>query len=59
MRQSATNRAQTWRMHFCEANGIDYVFGVAGNAVLDRAVDIAADDIRTRRALDQAPVVRG
>jgi len=27
--------------------------------VLNRAVDIAADDIRTRRALPQAPVMRG
>src|SRR5262245_1422261 len=46
-------------MDFCEQNGIDFVFGLAGNRVLDRAVDIAADDIRTRRALAQAPVMRG
>jgi Transposase DDE domain group 1 len=35
------------------------VFGLPGNAVLDRAVDVAADDIRTRRALDQKPCLRG
>jgi Transposase DDE domain group 1 len=46
-------------MDFCEQNRIDFVFGLAGNAVLDRAVDIAADDIRTRRALTQAPALRG
>ena len=34
--------------------GIDFIFGLPGNPVLNRAVDIAADDIRTRRALAQA-----
>jgi Transposase DDE domain group 1 len=46
-------------MDFCDKTGIDFIFGLSGNAVLDRAVDIAADDIRTRRALAQAPAVRG
>jgi hypothetical protein len=46
-------------MDFCEKNCIDFVFGLAGNPVLDRTVDTAADDIRTRRALSQAPVLRG
>ena len=46
-------------MDFCEKNTIDFVFGLAGNTVLDRAVDIAADDIRTRRALTAAPILRG
>lgn len=46
-------------MDFCDVNSIDFVFGLAGNGVLDRAVEIAADDIRTRRALKQAPVLRG
>jgi hypothetical protein len=46
-------------MDFCDKNRIDFVFGLAGNPVLDRAVDTAADDIRTRRALRQAPVLRG
>ena len=46
-------------MQWCEENGIDFVFGLPGNAVLDRAVDETADDIRTRRALDQKPCLRG
>ena len=46
-------------MAWCEANGIDYIFGLPGNAVLDRLVDEIADDIRTRRALGQKPCLRG
>ncbi len=46
-------------MEWCEENGIDFIFGLAGNGVLDRAVDESADDIRTRRALDQKPCLRG
>ena len=46
-------------MDWCEANGVDYLFGLPGNAVLDRLVDEAADDIRTRRALEKQPCRRG
>jgi hypothetical protein len=46
-------------MQWCEENGIDFVFGLPGNAVLGRAVDETADDIRTRRALDQKTRLRG
>ncbi len=46
-------------MEWCDENGIDFIFGLPGNAVLDRAVDESADDIRTRRALDQKPCLRG
>jgi hypothetical protein len=46
-------------MQWCEENGIDFVFGLPGNAVLGRAVDETADDIRTRRALDQKTFLRG
>jgi hypothetical protein len=46
-------------MDFCEATGISFVFGLSGNGTLARAVEIAADDIRTRRALQQAPGLRG
>jgi hypothetical protein len=46
-------------MAWCEDTGIDYVFGLPGNEVLARAVDVAADDIRTRRALDGKPCLRG
>jgi hypothetical protein len=45
-------------MAWCEANGLDYIFGLPGNAVLDRLVDPIADDVRVRRAEAQAAVVR-
>ncbi len=44
-------------MAWCEANGVDYVLGLPGNAVLDRLVEPAADDVRVRRAEEQAAVV--
>jgi hypothetical protein len=43
---------------WCEANGIDYIFGLAGNAVVDRLVEPVADDVRVRRAEAEAPVAR-
>jgi hypothetical protein len=45
-------------MAWCENNALDYLFGLPGNKVLQRLVDEAAD-IRTRRALEQKPVLRG
>ena len=45
-------------MVWCEANGVDYILGLPGNAVLDRLVELAADDVRVRRAEGEAPVVR-
>src|SRR6266851_2943830 len=45
-------------MEWCDENDIDFVFGLPGNTVLDRLVDATADDIRTRRALDQKPCLR-
>jgi Transposase DDE domain group 1 len=45
-------------MAWCEANGIDYIFGLPGNAAVKRLVEPAADDVRVRRAQAQAPVVR-
>lgn len=45
-------------MAWCEANGVDYILGLPGNAVLDRLVEPAADDVRVRRAEAQAPVLR-
>lgn len=45
-------------MAWCEANGIDYIFGLPGNAVLDRLTEPAADDVRVRHAECEAPVVR-
>ena len=46
-------------MDWCEANGVDYLFGLPGNRVLDRLIDEAADDVRTRRALEKKPCLRG
>ncbi len=45
-------------MAWCEANDVAYVLGLPGNAVLSRLVDVAADDVRVRRAEAQAAVVR-
>ena len=46
-------------MSWCEANCVDYIFGLSGNAVLDRLVDAAADDIRARRAEGRQAALRG
>src|SRR6185312_4926313 len=46
-------------MAWCEENGVGFVFGLPGNIILDRLVDEVADDIRTRRALEQKPALRG
>ena len=45
-------------MAWCEANGLTYIFGLAGNSVLDRMVDRIADDVRVRRAEAHADVAR-
>jgi len=46
-------------MDWCDTQGIDYVFGLPGNAVLTRAVKAAADHIRTHRAETANPCLRG
>lgn len=46
-------------MAWCEASDVDYILGLPGNAVLDRLVERAADDVRVRRAEEQSGVVRG
>ena len=46
-------------MDWCDTQGIDYVFGLPGNAVLTRAVEVAADHIRTHRAETANPCLRG
>src|SRR5271157_4052585 len=46
-------------MAWCEANAVDYIFGLPGNVVLSRLVEAAADDVRVRRAEAAAPVLRG
>jgi hypothetical protein len=45
-------------MAWCEDKGIDYIFGLPGNKVLDRQVEPVADAVRVRRAQTQAPVFR-
>jgi hypothetical protein len=45
-------------MAWCEANGVDYIFGLSGNAVLDQLVEPIADDVRVRRAEMQSDVRR-
>ena len=45
-------------MDFCDANGIDYVFGLSGNDVLRRLVEPIADDVRVRRAEANAAAIR-
>jgi len=37
-------------MEWCEDNGVDYIFGLAGNKVLDALAADLADDIKVRRA---------
>ncbi len=46
-------------MQWCEANGVDYVFGLPGSRPLSRAVDEKADEIRVERAQTQSACVRG
>jgi DDE family transposase len=45
-------------MEFCDEQGIDYVFGLAGNDALRRLVEPIADDVRVRRAEANAAVIR-
>jgi hypothetical protein len=45
-------------MAWCEANGVHYILGLPGNAVLARLVEPVADDVRVRHAEGPALVVR-
>jgi hypothetical protein len=45
-------------MEWCDENGIDFVFGLAGNDVLRRLVEPVADDVRVRRAEAGAATIR-
>ena len=45
-------------MAWCEANNVDYIFGLPGNAVLARLLEASADDVRVRRAEADAPLLR-
>jgi hypothetical protein len=46
-------------MSWCEVNGVDYIFGLGGNVVLDRLVEPAADDIRVPWAEGKLAALRG
>ena len=46
-------------MAWCEDNGVDYIFGLAGNSVLHRLSYEVADDLRVRRAEAGAGRMRG
>ena len=45
-------------MAWCEANGIDYIFGLAGNSVLHRQVYEAGDALKVMRAEQGAAKLR-
>jgi hypothetical protein len=45
-------------MTWCEDHGVDYVFGLGGNRVLDALVRDQAEELCVRRALDQAETLR-
>jgi hypothetical protein len=45
-------------MAVCEAEGINFVFGVATNANLRSLVEATADDARTRHAEEGVPALR-
>jgi hypothetical protein len=46
-------------MKWCESNGVDYIFGLAGTKTLAAKVEAAADAIRVERAEKGAEAVRG
>jgi len=46
-------------MAWCEANGIDYIFGLAEKPPLKAKVEEAADAVRTERAEKNATAIRG
>jgi hypothetical protein len=46
-------------MDFCEANGVDYVFGLTGTKALGAKLEDVADTIRVERAVEDKDAVRG
>ncbi len=45
-------------MEWCEANGVDYVFGLAGSKPLSAKVEATADAVRTERAVTSKVILR-
>jgi hypothetical protein len=46
-------------MEWCENNGVDYVFGLAGNEVLEAAVRVQSNRIIARRGQKKLSILRG
>jgi hypothetical protein len=46
-------------MAYCEQNGVDYIFALAGTKPLARKIDEASDAVRSERAVEDKAVVRG
>jgi hypothetical protein len=46
-------------MDWCEAHGVDYIFGLTGTKLLAAKLEEAADAIRVERALEDKDAVRG
>jgi len=45
-------------MDWCDANGVRFILGLSGNAVLASLVETTADAVRTRRAVEDLDAVR-
>ena len=46
-------------MDWCEANGVDYIFGLTGTKALATKIDEFSDAIRVERAIEDKEAVRG
>ena len=51
-------RSPATRTGSVQHSRLDYIFGLPGNAVVDRLVEPVADEVRVRRAQTQALAVR-
>jgi Transposase DDE domain group 1 len=58
MLRGDSHYARPEAMDWCEANGVIYLFGLAGSEPLIAKVEETADAVRTRRALEKAEVIR-
>ncbi len=46
-------------MAYCEQNGVDYIFALAGTKPLTRKIDEVSEAVRSERAVEDKAVVRG
>src|SRR4051794_34754835 len=58
MLRGDSHYARPEAMDWCEANGVIYLFGLAGSGPLIAKVEETADAVRTRRAVENAEVIR-